>query len=204
MTMTLTEGIIIILTAGQLLFAALDFFGRRAAYMQNDQQPRRRHPTLVIGLFMVLTWAAVAFNYYSRPPVSPAQFVSYGLVGQNQFQGVVQFHNWSDYKNYKAILITRTIFSDRDRMTDPWIAKSIPYTIDGPALALLTISKGEQMRFASEQNNLIEYNFAVLPANILPEQIISLSDVAKVGGQILTVAALGGVLGDKPPAAAPK
>jgi len=64
------------------------------------------------------------------------------------------------------------------------IAKSIPYTIDGPVLSLLSINKGA-MRFVANQTNTVEYDFAVMPPEIGPEQIRMLGDVARLGGKIL-------------------
>jgi hypothetical protein len=63
-----------------------------------------------------------------------AQIVDYGIDGPQQFHALATLRNWQQYKDYRCILITRTSIADRNRMTDDWIAKSIPYTIDGPCL----------------------------------------------------------------------
>lgn len=71
-------------------------------------------------------------------------------------------------------------------MTDDWIAKSIPYTIDGPVLRMIAITNN-QMHLANGALNFVEYNFIVLPSDKAPEQIRMLGDVAKLGGKILAV-----------------
>jgi len=146
-------------------------------------------------LCVVLTWAAVAFDYFTRPAIADAALINYGIdpsdvPGTMKFHGIVQLRNWTNYKDQKALLIIRTIFGDKDRMTDTWIAKSVLYTIDGPALGLVTIDK-DSMRFAPNQMNMVEYDFAVLPPDITPDQIRMLSDIPRLGGKILAVNAQG-------------
>jgi hypothetical protein len=110
-----------------------------------------------------------------------AQIIDYGIDGPQQFHAMVVLKNWQEYKDYKGILITRTAFANRDRMTDDWIAKSIPYTIDGPVLRTVAITNN-QMRFINGLNP-VEYTFVVLPSDKAPEQIRMLGDVAKLGGE---------------------
>jgi hypothetical protein len=112
-----------------------------------------------------------------------AQIVSYGVDGSDRFHAIVALKNWEKYKDYHGVLVTRTAFADRDRMTDDWIAKSIPYTIDGQILTMIAITN-KQMRFVSGVN-AVEYDFIVLPSDKAPEQIRMLGDVDKLGGKIL-------------------
>jgi hypothetical protein len=94
--------------------------------------------------------------------------------------------NWQNLKIYRAILIMRTQYTDRDRMSDDWIAKSIPYSIDAQYLTLVT-NAVNQMRATPGMTNPIEFNFVVLPKDITPDQIRTLRDVAVLGGKILYV-----------------
>ncbi len=119
-----------------------------------------------------------------------AQIIYYGIDGQQQFHAIVSMTKWQDYKEYKGVLITRVVYADRDRMNDDWIAKSIAYTIDEPNLAMVAITNN-QMHFAAGATNLVEYDFVVIPADKVPEQIRMLGDVTKLGGKILTSAAQG-------------
>ena len=118
------------------------------------------------------------------------QIVNYGLDGPQQFHAIVNIKNWQEYRKYKGILVMRTSFADRDRMTDDWIAKSIPYTIDGPMLTLVT-KTNNQMRFNIGIVNEVEYNFVIIPDDKVPEQVRMLGDVEKLGGKILATAAQG-------------
>jgi hypothetical protein len=163
--------------------------------MANDppNPPPKRHPWVPI-ICVVLVWAAVGIDIYSRPVTPDGQILSYGGGAPSEFHAVVQFKDWTKYTNYKAMLVVRTVFSDRDRATDDWIAKSIPYTIEGPVLNLVAINSN-QMRFAAAHNNYIEHDFAVIPAGIGAEQIRNLGDVTRLGGKILATAVLGGVQG---------
>jgi hypothetical protein len=136
------------------------------------------------------------------PGGAEAQIVNYGVDGPQQFHAIVNIRNWPDYKDYKGVLITRTAYADRDRMTDDWIAKSIAYAIDAPTLTLVAI-RNNQMRFVNEANKFVEYNFVILPFGRAPEQIRTLGDVEKLGGKILAVADQGipipAVLSQSPP-----
>jgi hypothetical protein len=174
----------------QAVYAALTYHRDRAATLQNDPQKQPRRPIVIIGTFMILTWAAVGFDYFNRSEISEARIINYGVDGPTQFHAIVTLNKWQDYKDYKGLLITRTSFADRDRMNDDWIAKSIPYTIDSQYLTMIAITH-DQMRFATGAVDFIEYNFIVIPKDKRAEQIITLGDVAHLGGKILAVAGQG-------------
>jgi hypothetical protein len=153
--------------------------------LKSGSQTQPKRPVLIVGLLMLLTWAAVGWDYFSRPEVPEAQILRYDSKGQ-QFHAVVLLRKWQDYKNDNGMLITRTIFVDRDRMTDDWIAKSIAYTIDGQTLNMIAVTNN-QMRFKTGETNFIEFNFVVIPSDKRPEQVRTLSDVSRLGGEILTM-----------------
>jgi hypothetical protein len=150
-------------------------------------------------LSVALVWAAVGLEFYTRPEIASGQLVNYGIDSAQQFHGVGVFRHWKDYEKFKALLITRTVFVDRDRLTDDWIAKSIPYSIERPTVVMV-VHTNREMHFASNLPNLIEYNFAVIPPDVSPTQILTLSDVQKLGGKILATASQGGIMGAPPPA----
>jgi hypothetical protein len=154
--------------------------------MEGDPKKQPKRPIVIVGTFMLLTWAAVAANYFSRPAIPTAQILLFGTNGPQQFQAIVQLRHWEDYRNFKGFLITRTIYADRDRMTDDWIAKSVPYTIDGQTLHMVAITNN-QMRFSPGKTNFVEYNFVVIPSERRADQIRTLGDVPQLGGQILAV-----------------
>lgn len=126
-------------------------FDERAAPVQVPK--RVRVYFFGMGLLTLISWLAVGFDYFTRPPLASAVLIDYGFDGNNQFHAVARFRNWTDYEHYKGVLITRTNFADRDRMTDNWIAKSVPYTISAAEIVMVTINKGT-MRFAANQGIL--------------------------------------------------
>lgn len=170
------------IAVAQTLYAAATFHREKLA--------GRTSPLFVMFLFAAITWSAVGFNYYNRPHIPGAVLVNYGIDGPNQFHGIAQLTNWEKHKGKKAVLITRTVYGDRDRLNDEWIAKSTTYTIEGPIVAMVAVSQ-DQMRFTPGLLNMIEYNVAVIPADISTSQIRTLSDVTRLGGQILAISAQG-------------
>jgi hypothetical protein len=169
---------------------ALAQTGYAAATFHRDRLGTTSRPAILMLLFTLLTWGAVGFDVYTRPALPAAVMVNYGVDGPTQFHGVAQLTQWENYKDHKALLITRTMFGDRDRQSDEWIAKSTLYTIEGPIVSMIAITQN-QMHFAPGQLNFIEYNFAVLPPSIATSQIRNLGDVGRLGGKILAVAQQG-------------
>lgn len=188
--MELTNWVVAAAVVAQAAYAALTYHRDRKAVMQNNPATQPRRPIVIIGIFMLLTWAAVGFDYLNRPAAPEAQLVSYGVSGPKELVAIAQLAKWQNYRDYKGVLITRTVYADRDRMTDDWIAKSIGYTIDGPNIALAAITNN-QMRFTLGTTNFIEYNFVVIPQDKSPDQIRSLGDVSRLGGRILATMAQG-------------
>ncbi|MBI5128124.1 MAG: hypothetical protein HZA66_01660 [Rhodopseudomonas palustris] len=174
----------LVMTLAQTIYAAATFHRDKPTWSVTSR------PVLIMATFTLSCWAAVGFQYLSRPTAPVGGLINYGTVGPNAFQGIGVLNRWTDFKDFKAMLITRTIFGDRDRMTDEWIAKSILYTIDQPVISMVAISNNE-MRFAPGQLNYIEFSFVVLPSTIAASQIKSLADVAKMGGKIISSAGQG-------------
>jgi hypothetical protein len=82
------------------------------------------------------------------------------------------------------MLIVHTLFGDVDKMTDTFIAKSAAYTITGPLIVLAALNR-QTMRFVPNLTNNVEFDVAVIPANITPDQIHTLNDVITLGGNLL-------------------
>ncbi|MGW1423851.1 hypothetical protein ACWAT4_27435 [Bradyrhizobium manausense] len=201
MHISLAEGILIVIAVGQLLYAALTYHQDQGA--SKIESGSRKRPLRLIASMMLLTWAGVALVFYTRPSLPAAVLVYYGVAPPKQFHAVAQLTNWEDYKGKKAVLITRTNFADRDRLADDWIAKSIPYSIEGPIVTTVAITEN-QMHFTPGVLNFIEYNFAVLPPGIDPSQIRTLGDVEKLGGKILATASQGIPMDHPVPTTQPK
>lgn len=182
--------IFIILGLGQFIYAALTYHrDRRRVMSQPTQQPKR--PLVIIGLFMVLTWAAAGVDIYSR---SHAASVAYGDLpipawGVNQPQTYYLVLDTRPLLQYadknKLMLIVRVPYSDRDMMTDTVIEKSIAYTIRPGALTLAVPSQ-HILRFVLGVETPVEYDLVMVPASIGPDDIKSLGDVVRLGGKLLT------------------
>jgi hypothetical protein len=210
--MTPTDAVIWIGTGATLVcafYAVLGYYRPVGAATADVAGPRagdlpaaKRHPWVPI-ICAGLVWVAVGLDYFTRPNLPAVEIPIYGAQG-DQFYAGVQFKNWHDHEQQKVILIARTVFSDIDRMTDTWIAKSSSYTLTGPVLSMVAINK-MQMHFGVGVANLVELNVAVIPPDISPDQIRNLSDIVHLGGQILGVASVGGIMGVAvaPPQASP-
>lgn len=188
MHLSLAEVVMIVLAAGQLIYAALDYRSRTAP-MQINQTSQHRHPTLIIALFMLLTWAAVAFEYVDRNYLHAQQtYVEYmqawGLSG-NSYLTQVDTKLLLQYSGeYKLGLIIRVPYADRDRMIDTVIEKSGLYTITGDVVVLAHPSSNI-LRFLPNQATPVEYTLILVPSKFTVEHISSLNDVEHIGGRIL-------------------
>jgi hypothetical protein len=155
----------IVLACGQLIYAALDY-RNRAATMQINQISRRRHPTLVMALFMVFTWAAVAFDIYDRnsQPENYQMIVeSYGNQPPKTYFMNVNTSLLQQYRNdHKLMLLVRAVFADVDRMSDTRIEKSAIYSIPGAQLTLALVGTGK-MKLVALQVTQVEYDVIMLP-----------------------------------------
>jgi hypothetical protein len=103
-SMTIAEFILVALGIGQFVYAALAFHWDRAAMMKSELSQHPRRPLVIVGMFMVLTWAAVAFNFYNKPAGPDAVIASYGIdvipvEGMNQFHSIVQLSDWMKWQN---------------------------------------------------------------------------------------------------------
>jgi len=154
-------------------------------------RPSRGWSPVLPIILILLGWGAVLFAYFVVPELPAAEFDEYGLYAAATYGSVVSFHKWKDYRTYKGILITRVIHSERDRMEDDWIAKSIPYTIDQESLAMMTFDDNKMRYNQKGYMTIIEYDFVVLPQDKSPEQVRKLADVTSLGGHILVSVAQG-------------
>jgi hypothetical protein len=91
---------------------------------------------------------------------------------------------------FKMMFIANVLYADIDIMTDTAIDKSALYTITG-SLTVLAIASPSHLRVVpppgSSETFKINTSFSlvVIPNNVSPEQVRSLSDVTRVGGKII-------------------
>jgi len=98
-----------------------------------------------------------------------------------------------DYqKDYKMMEIVQIQYTNIDRMTDTDIEKSVLYTITGdPMIVALTLSSPSHLRGSMPNAGIdkselsTSFILVVVPGDLSPEQIRSLSDVDRLGGKII-------------------
>jgi len=149
-------------------------------------------------VLVLIAWAAVAFNYYeimsNRPtstiPPDPSQVLlqSWGVFPPATYQITINSHQLLEYKDtFKLFLITRTGFSDVDRLTDAVIEKSRAFSIDGGIMAVAHQSENK-LRFLLGGPTIIEYDLVMIPSRFSEDNITTLHDVESLGGRILASA----------------
>lgn len=86
-------------------------------------------------------------------------------------------------------------YSDVDAMTDPHIEKSASFTITGnptvvalklPSTSHLLMRVPQNVKVGDQVTLLTNFSLAIIPKDTVAEQIQALSDVDKLGGQIIT------------------
>lgn len=167
---------------------------------------RGRKITLSIALLVAIT--AYAIDVSDRfglikfsEKLSSDMVLSWGRApGAFGFQMVVNSKQLINYEeNYKMILIVNCPDASIDPVTDTAIAKSIPYTITGAItpLTILMSEKIEHLRVIPPPGTkgefyvTVGFYLVIIPNNLSPEQIRSLSDVKNLGGKIIGASAAG-------------
>jgi hypothetical protein len=97
--------------------------------------------------------------------------------------------------NFKMMIILEIPHADIDARTDPAIEKSVLYTITGDAVLLAISAPASHLHPVPPANSKagdtlsvpLDTYLVLIPTNLLPEQIRSLSDVERLGGKIVVV-----------------
>jgi hypothetical protein len=115
----------------------------------------------------------------------------YGQGPGGALEAIVNSRSLLKYKDhFKMMLIVRVPYPDIDNMTDTAMEKSALYTITG-GWTQLAITSIRQLRFRVSQgatgtiSPTVHFLLVIIPNDIAPEQIRTLSDVARVGGKIM-------------------
>jgi hypothetical protein len=179
----------VMLAAAQLIYAGLTYHQDRQAAMQPDPARQPRRPIAIIASFMVLTWAAVAMDFYDRSTRQSPQMAVIQSYGQlpGGFYTEVNTDPLMEYReNSKLLMIVRISYSDIDGMTDTAIEKSGAYTIVPHKLIMSAILQPKyKLRVSKTQSNAIQYYCVLIPSRLSPELIASLSDIERLGGKIV-------------------
>jgi hypothetical protein len=87
---------------------------------------------------------------------------------------------------FNLLLIVRVHFAITDPFRDTGIEKSTLYTIsDYPIILSVKLSEDFVRRVTATNPVTTELNLVMLPISLLPDQVLSLSDVTRLGGQIV-------------------
>lgn len=168
-------------------YAALSY--HRPKKLDADPIPKSnpRRAVWLMAFLVILAWGAAGFNFFDRHywAASPQELISnYGWSSQNAAFVATDGRFFSDLSGkFKLALILRASFANIDRMTDPFIAKSIEYTIIPEAMTLAIVAP--KLRINPGQMNMIEFNLVAIPANLSLDEVTNLDDVEKIGGRIL-------------------
>jgi len=154
-----------------------------------------------IWLVWILTLASLAFvsfDYYDRHYQTPVfscrdLIPDYGFTAiPNQTSDIahatIDSSLLTQYQNdYKIFVVIRVSYSNVDEMTDTYIDKSAEFTITGnPVIIGIPIQENSSnLNFSTTQENLLFFYLAILPNDISPNQVFSLSNITTLGGKIL-------------------
>jgi hypothetical protein len=138
-------------------------------------------------LLALLAWTPSLINIYFAH--ERLELISYGLRPPLTFTGILTAAPLMQYKDdYRVMLVVRMSYGNVDRMRDRHIEKSIPYTIDGPALSMVIVGQLNPLllHIQFDQPTIaIEYDAILIPNQVMPDDITSLSDVDRLHGKIL-------------------
>jgi hypothetical protein len=173
------------------LYAVISYHWPRAARDNAGGSHRARRVGFPV-VIAVIAWAAVAFDYYDRHsqplPPRPEVIQLYGMSPSGFIAHVDTRPLLSHRHDSRLILIVRVIYTDVDRMTDTAIAMSAPYTITGdPTDLAVVVNMDTKLKLSSVLPNSIEYDVALLPSTFSADKITMLSDIERLGGEIVGV-----------------
>lgn len=149
---------------------------------------------ITVNFAIVLAaWAAALYNnnYNKTYNDSPDRFmISWGLTPQRAYFSIINGKLIQQYaKNNKVVLIVRVGYADKDKLTDEEIEKSASYGIAND-VEILAHPPSMRLKFLVGLPNSLEFNIALIPNNVSPDRILSLSDVELLGGKLLASAAM--------------
>jgi hypothetical protein len=176
-----------------------------AAWLRKKRGAAR---TLTLSVALLVALAAYAIDIsdrlgwmkFSERPLTDL-ILNWGY-DQGAMYMIVNSRPLLDYKAAsKLLLILNVPYSNVDKMTDPAIEKSPPYTITGEVIVLAVPFLGaplspspKHLRVTAPPNSKVGESFSVpvnyflvlIPIHVSPDEIRSLSDVESFGGRIIT------------------
>jgi len=155
-------------------------------------RPAMKRPFVSIGILLLLTWAAIGFDYYDRHNGETGSSVQ--MLGVIQMWGVLPGNRafvdidtrsfTSVAKDHYLALGILVVDGQVDRLLDRTVEKSSPFFINGDRMSIEMIPS---VTFLARLGSagMVEYFLLLVPKNITLDQILSLSDVGVLGGRLL-------------------
>lgn len=172
-------------------FTIAEFF-RKSTKTGRASGRSSRTPIVMVATLAVVSWGAVAVDYFdrhSRPFAYSAVINQWGVGAPLNYFLEANTTLLSDFKgSHKLMRIVRVPFADADRMTDKNIEKSGLYTITGGAVMLAHPTSGK-LRFLPLTPTPVEFNLVLIPGAISADQVNSLADVETLNGKIIATTA---------------
>ena len=204
--MTLADFGVVMSIAIGLAQAAMAVFQIRLAYLQLKAMNAVHPPAsregkmpsikwlLIVSFMSILSWAGIAYDLYDRAhdrsPETPVNMYNYGVGGHLSFHAGITSERIVKFADkYRAMLVVRIAYADRDRMTDEKIEKSTEYTISGPTMWFATadvVDRKTNLLITDVEALPIEYNVVILPGKYAAKHIVRLGDVEALGGAIIS------------------
>ncbi|MEZ0220346.1 MAG: hypothetical protein ACAH22_08630 [Tardiphaga sp.] len=165
-------------------FTIAEFFRKRARGTRAAAWPSKA-PIVIVAVLAVVSWGAVAFDYFdrhSRPFAYSAVINQWGIAAPLNYYLEANTSALSEYKaTHKLMLILRVPFAEFDRMTDKNVEKSGLYSISGGPVMMAHPTSGK-LRFVPLTPTPVEFDLVLLPNGISAEQVGSLADVEMLVG----------------------
>lgn len=114
----------------------------------------------------------------------------YGPVGINTFQAVVNTASLGVSENYKVIVILRVGDSAVDEYEDTRIEKSDAFTIDD-GIKTIVVQASDQFMSRLSAGGDVYFVVATIPAPLPLDRITKLSDVTRMGGELVVTGGIG-------------
>ena len=155
--------------------------------MDSQSSPRPRRYYIGAVFWALLAWAAVGFDYYDRhyKGVGVLLVSNLGMLSENRAYAMINTRSLiSVAKDHYIMLVLRIEDNQTDLWLDRRLEKSKRFLITGSPLQIEMVpSTPFILRIGKGQ--MVDYFLLLMPQNVEADQIISLSHVKELGGQVL-------------------
>jgi hypothetical protein len=157
----------------------------RAMEFQSSPRPRRYYTGAVV--WALIACAAVGFDYWDRYyRVQNVLLMSdFGVLSENRVYAVVNTRSLTFVaKDHYIMLALRIDDNQTDLWLDKRIEKSSHFLITGGLVQIEMVPSTPFIRRAGK-GQMLSYFLLLMPQNVEADQILSLSQVKELGGQVI-------------------